>query len=127
MLPIYVPFPGGRGGGGWRPEEAVDSWIVPLYFHMPTKKDGVSGIISRRLHCAEERRKWRSKRELVQQQRGGELGPPPNRGCISVLLSLPKWLHVLLCEPLLCAEGHPRGTLPSLKVMARAWLEAGLI
>lgn len=48
-------FEGGGGGmEGGGPEEAVDSRIVPFYFHMPIKKDGVSGIISRWLHCAEE-------------------------------------------------------------------------
>lgn len=50
------PICGGRGveGGsvGGEPEEAVASWRVPFYFHMPIKKDGVSGMISRRLHCA---------------------------------------------------------------------------
>lgn len=64
---------------------------------------------------------------LFNRLRGEELIPPPNPGCIFVLLSLPKRLHVLLCEPVLCAEGHPRAMLPFLKVMARAWLEAGLI
>lgn len=101
----------------------MDGWVVPFDFHVPVKKDGVSGITSRGFQGAEERRKWRSERELEEEV----LIWPPHRDGISVLLSWPPRFPMLLGELVLCAKGHPRLRLPLLKVTVRAWLEAGLI
>lgn len=100
-------------------------WIAPFYFHMPIKKDGVSEIILWILYFAYEEIKAK-RGELLNRLWREKLSSQLLAAFMSCCPPQPKPFH-MRCGLTPQVKAHPRVILTFLKVIVRAWLEAGLI